>query len=48
MATYKMTIAGLERELPICKVNDNQDEEYFLGEESDQWDVHSLFFFLTK
>lgn len=22
MATYKMTIAGLERELPICKVND--------------------------
>lgn len=25
MATYKMTIAGLERELPICKVNDNLD-----------------------
>ena len=25
MATYKMTIAGLERELPICKVNDKLD-----------------------
>lgn len=25
MATYKMTIAGLERELPICKVNDHLD-----------------------
>ena len=25
MAKYKMTIAGLERELPICKVNDNLD-----------------------
>ena len=25
MKTYKMTIAGLERELPICKVNDNLD-----------------------
>lgn len=25
MATYKMTIAGLERELPICKLNDNID-----------------------
>ena len=25
MATYKMTIAGLERELPICRVNDNLD-----------------------
>lgn len=25
MAMYKMTIAGLERELPICKVNDNLD-----------------------
>ena len=25
MATYRMTIAGLERELPICKVNDNLD-----------------------
>ena len=25
MATYKMTIASLERELPICKVNDNLD-----------------------
>lgn len=25
MATYKMKIAGLERELPICKVNDNLD-----------------------
>ena len=25
MATYKMTIAGLERELPICKVNDSLD-----------------------
>lgn len=23
METYKMTIAGCERELPICKVNDN-------------------------
>ena len=23
--TYKMTIAGVERELPICKVNDNLD-----------------------
>ena len=25
MATYKMTIAGLDRELPICKVNDKLD-----------------------
>ena len=25
MATYRMTIAGLERELPICKVNDKLD-----------------------
>lgn len=25
MAMYKMTIAGLERELPICKVNDKLD-----------------------
>ncbi|MBQ3136261.1 MAG: adenine phosphoribosyltransferase [Clostridia bacterium] len=25
MATYKMTIAGLERELPVCKVNDKLD-----------------------
>lgn len=25
MATYKMIIAGLERELPICKVNDHLD-----------------------
>lgn len=25
MAKYKMTIAGLERELPICKVNDHLD-----------------------
>ena len=25
MAFYKMTIAGLERELPICKVNDKLD-----------------------
>ncbi len=25
MATYKMTIAGLERDLPICKVNDKLD-----------------------
>lgn len=25
MATYKMKIAGLERELPICKVNDHLD-----------------------
>ncbi len=25
MAMYKMTIAGLERELPICKVNDHLD-----------------------
>ncbi len=25
MATYKMTIAGLERELPICKVNKHLD-----------------------
>ncbi len=25
MATHKMTIAGLERELPICKVNDKLD-----------------------
>ena len=25
MAVYKMTIAGLERELPICKVNDKLD-----------------------
>lgn len=25
MATYKMTIAGLERELPICRVNDSLD-----------------------
>ena len=23
--TYKMTIAGLERDLPICKVNDKLD-----------------------
>lgn len=25
MATYRMTIAGLERDLPICKVNDKLD-----------------------
>ena len=25
MATYKRTLAGLERELPICKVNDKLD-----------------------
>lgn len=25
MATYRMTIAGLERNLPICKVNDKLD-----------------------
>lgn len=30
MATYKMTIAGLERELPICKVNDKLDIAGFI------------------
>lgn len=28
--TYKMTIAGLERELPICKVNDSLDIAAFV------------------
>lgn len=30
MKTYKMTIAGLERELPICKVNDKLDIAAFV------------------
>ncbi len=30
MATYKMTIAGLERELPICKLNDKLDIAGFI------------------
>lgn len=30
MATYKMKIAGLERELPICKVNDKLDIAGFI------------------
>lgn len=30
MATYKMTIAGLERELTICKVNDKLDIAGFI------------------
>lgn len=30
MATYKMTIAGLERELTICKVNDKLDIAAFI------------------
>lgn len=30
METYKMTIAGLERELPICKVNDHLDIAAFV------------------
>ena len=30
MLTYKMTIAGLERELPICKVNDKLDIAGFI------------------
>lgn len=30
METYKMTIAGLQRELPICKVNDNLDIAAFV------------------
>lgn len=30
MNTYKMTIAGLERELPICKVNDKLDIAAFV------------------
>ena len=30
MATYKMTIAGLERELTICKVNDKLDNAGFI------------------
>ena len=30
METYKMTIAGLERELPICKVNDKLDIAAFV------------------
>lgn len=30
MATYKMKIAGLERELPLCPVNDNLDIAAFI------------------
>lgn len=30
MNSYKMTIAGFERELPICKVNDNLDIAAFV------------------
>lgn len=30
MATYKMTIAGLERELPLCAVNDKLDIAAFV------------------
>ncbi len=30
METYKMTIAGLERELPICKLNDKLDIAGFI------------------
>lgn len=30
MNSYKMTIAGLERELPICKVNDSLDIAAFV------------------
>lgn len=30
METYKMTIAGLERELPICRVNDKLDIAAFV------------------
>lgn len=30
MKTYKMTIAGLERELPICKLNDKLDIAGFI------------------
>ncbi|MBQ8029702.1 MAG: adenine phosphoribosyltransferase [Clostridia bacterium] len=30
MKTYKMTIAGLERELPICPVNENLDIAAFV------------------
>ena len=28
--TYKMTIAGCERELPLCSVNDNLDIAAFI------------------
>lgn len=30
MSTYKMNIAGLERELPLCKVNDKMDIAAFV------------------
>ena len=28
--TYSMTVAGLQRELPICKVNDHMDIAAFI------------------